>query len=107
MSKTKASNLLNYFALLGAIISMVTTIVYGTWFISTIEKRVAILEQNNLFFSQRIQELRNQLDVANDSQDKNFHRFEDSINNQMSRMEDKIEKIYTLIRKTRVKDTGM
>jgi hypothetical protein len=80
----------NNITFIGSVVTTLTTIVYGTWFISTIDKRVSLLEQSNTYVNQRIEEIRQELDTANDAQDRSFIRFQDSINNQISRiMEDK------------------
>jgi hypothetical protein len=80
---------------LTAVTSMLVTVVYGTWFIGSIEKRVSILEQNNIYFAHQIQDFKDQLDKANLMQDASFTRFQDSVNQKLNKMEDKIEIIYT------------
>ena len=92
LAEERKASLINTFALLGAVGSLVMTLVYGTWFVSSIEKRISILEQNYSITKQ-------QQDSANDAQDKSFIRFQDSVNSQLTRMEDKIEKIYLVIAK--------
>jgi uncharacterized protein YjcR len=88
---------LNLLAIVGAILSMITTIIYGTWFISGIEKRVSLLESQNQFLVQKISDIKQASDQANEGQDNDLHRFQDNVDAKLTRVEDKIEKIYTLM----------
>lgn len=93
----KTNKLLHSLASAGSVISFVLTIVSGTWFISTFEKRVTLVEQNNITTNLKLQELKAQLDEANTAQDNMFIRYQESISQQLIKMNDKVDKIYELM----------
>ncbi len=76
--------------LVGTALSVLVTIIYGLWFVTSIEKRVSLLEQSHLEFKSHNVNY-------NDSQDKAILRLQDKTTEQIDRIEDKIEKIYLII----------
>jgi uncharacterized coiled-coil protein SlyX len=83
--------------LIGSVSSLLMMIVYGTWFVSNYDKRITILEQSSASAMQRIVEFKEELDSANDAQDKAMTRLQDQIDSKLTRMEDRMEKVLSIL----------
>jgi hypothetical protein len=74
-----------------AFLSLLSIVVYGTWFISTIERRVSILENDMDQLVSIMKDYKNDQAALNLQQDHVQHRFEDQITRRMNRLEDKLD----------------
>ncbi len=84
----------NLVSLIATLLSLLVTVSYGTWFISTIEKRVSLLEKNMTEFSEEISLFRDQVNLANVAQDRAQRRFEDQINEKITNVENKMDNVH-------------
>jgi hypothetical protein len=87
MQNIKWSNVITFVTTLFSLFSIIT---YGTWFISTIEKRVSLLEADMSQSTQQIDEYRRDQQLINAKQDVETHRFEDQVIKRISRTEDRL-----------------
>jgi hypothetical protein len=74
-----------------SILLIASLFVSAMWFIYNIEKRIALLEQNNMIMTKNLNEMQLTIAKDNEAQDKAFLRFQDSVTNKLNRMEDKID----------------
>jgi hypothetical protein len=97
MLNVKPSNFGHFLASATTFISLMATIVYITWFAASIDKRVSLLEQHDVNSQRDFQEMKDQLDSANQGQDQLLHEFQVSFDNKLVRLDDKIERIMFLL----------
>lgn len=87
-------------------ISLVATIVYVTWFAASVDKRVSILEKNDISEQKELDNYISMLDQANSDQDQSTDQFRTSITSQLINLDGKIEKIYMVLLGSKKNDTG-
>lgn len=80
----------HYMAPLTTIITLISTIVYITWFAAGIEKRVALVEQHST-------EIQTRFEQSNDQINQQSYRFQDAVNTRLASLDDKIDKIYSIL----------
>lgn len=80
-----------------SIISLIATIVYITWFVASVDKRVAILEKNDVSEQKELDNYIGMLDQANAEQDQSTDQYRTATTNQLLNMDDKIQKIYMIL----------
>src|SRR5687767_7994812 len=94
---TRGEKISSVLGIIVSIISLVGTVIYGTWFISTIEKRIALLEQNDKQQQASIEDFHQALLKASENQYIVQNRFETIVDQRLARMDDKVDKIYLIL----------
>lgn len=89
----RKTSVINTLTLIGSVLSIITMIAYGTWFVSTYDKRIAIIEQHSQDMLDRIERYENAVDAENQKQDANLRHFQDKIDYKIDRLGDKIDEI--------------
>lgn len=84
----------HYLAPLTTLITLISTIVYITWFAASIEKRVSLVEQHS-------SEIQTRLEQSSIQENDQSNRFQDAVNIQLARLDDKIDKIYGILVETK------
>lgn len=92
--KKKKLEVANLLTILATAASLLMTVVYATQYASSLEKRIALLEQHDIEFQARMNDMRDALFQANTIQDDDTARFQDNVEKKLMHMDDKIEKIY-------------
>ncbi len=90
MKQSKKENMLLGISLASSVGSLIMLAVSVTWFAGLMDKRISILEKE-------LSILRAATVESNTLQDKTQARFQEQINSQLSKMENKIERIHTLV----------
>ena len=86
-------------------ISIVSVIVYITFYAGSLDKRIAILEDQQRQSSEQMEVLRDNLNAINNTQDNEQSQFHDDVKMQLAQMGDRIEKIYSIILDARKHET--
>jgi hypothetical protein len=81
-----SNRLLNIITILSSACSVLIMVIWGTWFVSAIEKRISILESENT-------NIRRVMTEAAFAQD----RAQIRADGQLARMEARLDKIYTVV----------
>jgi hypothetical protein len=95
--KKKKLEIANLLTILATAISLLMTVVYATQYAASLEKRVSLLEQHDVQYQDRLIEIRDALYQANNVQDEDQRQFQQDVTGQLTHLDDKIEKIYTLL----------
>jgi len=86
-------------------ISIISVIVYITFYAGSLDKRIAILEDQQRQSSSQMEMLRDNIDAINTAQDNEQTQFHDDVNMQLAQMSGRVEKIYAIIIDARKHDT--
>lgn len=101
MDKEKISNNKIFIARLlnisATVISLIMTIVYITWFVASVDKRISLLEKNDVIEQEQLDNYINMIDQTNSEQDKTNDQYRTSTTTELINLDDKIEKIYMIL----------
>lgn len=107
MKKTELvlSKIIKFGPIFGYILSIVAGIAYGAWIVhdqfSSFDKRITIVEGSCDDNAKEIIQVKQELNAANETQDKAILRLQESINDGFERAQERIEKIYYMMLSTK------
>lgn len=96
------NHIISYFV---SFFSVISSIVCCTWFIGTIEKRIALTEQHQLEIESRVDLIRDQQDKLNQRQDSEVTNYYNLEQSQIAQLSTRIEQIYQILLENK-KQTG-
>lgn len=76
------------------LIAPLTTLVYGIWFIASIDKRIALLSSRSEYVQFQFKEFQDSQIKLNDAQDRQFHTATQKFDFKFNQLQDKIDTIY-------------
>lgn len=90
-----------YLTPLTTIISIVSVIVYITFYIGTMDKRIAVIENQQVDVAIRLNALKDDIIAVNTNQNEEMTQFHDDVGVQLGQMTNRIEKIYSVLLENR------
>lgn len=94
MQKPKNLRFLTYITTL---ITIISSIIYVTWFIAMIDKRVVVTETQQIESQEKMDVLRNEMNTLNNYRDAQQTQFRNEVYEQLNQVNDRVEKIYGIL----------
>ncbi len=91
----------SYLTPVATLISIVSAIVYITFYIGTMDKRITVVENKQSDVSLRIDALKQDVLTVNEHQNEEQQQFHDDVGVKLSEMSQRIEKIYSVLLENR------
>lgn len=92
----KRIKLANFISLIATSLSLLVTVSYGIWYVSSFDKRIALVEKTVGEQSDDLDSLHNQMDFANSAQDQSQRTYETAINERIINVENKMDDVHKL-----------
>ncbi len=89
--------LLKLLSIVATVLSLIGTVVYVTWFVASVDKRVTILEQNDVQQVQDFADFIDRVNKTNDDQDEARDEFRSDTTYKLIHLDEKIERIYAIL----------
>jgi hypothetical protein len=86
-----------YLTPLTTIISIISAIVYITMYVGTMDKRIAVIENQQDAVITRVNLLKDDIETVNTNQSDEMTQFHNDVSAQLAQMGQRIEKIYSVL----------